>query len=177
MTNISVTALPEDLLAKILMHTLSNFITDFVNGQLCYKAFHNASNGDRIFKNVSMEKFNFILWCPRERIFQKRCIAAKNAEALYRKGRVNLFSRRKSESSLCCLKKATEEDHVEEIYAYGIILICLEGDTRKQGLQIMSALILVNSSKQGSITIANCRSKIERFFSNMWVNFALNEPK
>ncbi|GMI64967.1 hypothetical protein HRI_000166000 [Hibiscus trionum] len=177
MTNISVTALSKDLLAKILMHALSNSITDFVNGQLCCKAFHSASNDNKIFKNISMEKFNFVPWCPRERIFQKRCVAAKNAKALYRKGMVNLFSRRKLESGLRCLKKATEEGHVEAIYAYGIILICLGGDLRKQGLQIVSSLNLVNSSKRGSRTIANFLSKIERFFSNMWVNFALTEPK
>ncbi|GMI97054.1 hypothetical protein HRI_003374700 [Hibiscus trionum] len=176
-TNNTVISLPEDLLSEILRHAASNSITDFVNAGLSCKAFHGASNYDNIFENVSMDKFNFVPWRKSERVFQKRCIAAKNAEALYRKGMVDCFSRKKLTSGLRCLKKATEKSHAEAVYAYGIILICLGGDLRKQGLQIVSSLNLVNSSKRSSRIIANCRSKIERFLSNMWVYFSLTEPK
>ncbi|GMI86913.1 hypothetical protein HRI_002360600 [Hibiscus trionum] len=64
-------------------------------------------------------------------------------------------------------EKSDRKGHVEVIYAYEIILICLRGDIRKQGFQIVSSLNLVNSSKRSSRTIANCRSKIERFLSYM----------
>ncbi|KAL4282449.1 hypothetical protein GQ457_16G011030 [Hibiscus cannabinus] len=179
MTNNVVRSLPEDLLSEILRYAASNSITDFVNTKLSCKAFYEVSNTDQIFKNVSMEKFNLIPWRKSERVFQKRCIAAENTEALYRKGMIDCFSRRKSESGLRCLKKATEKGHVETIYAYGIILICFGGELREQGLQIVSSLNLMNSNgmKKSSKTIVNCRSKTERFLSNMWVYVTLTKSK
>ncbi|GMI69912.1 hypothetical protein HRI_000660500 [Hibiscus trionum] len=172
-----VRSLPKDLFSKILRQVASNSITGFVNARLCCKAFHRASNYVQIFKNVIMEKFNFVPWRKSETVFFERRIATKNDEALCREGMVDCFSRRKLESGLHCLKKMTEEGHVKAVYAYEIILICLGGDLRKQGLQIVSSLNLTNSSKRGSRTIANCHCKIEMFLSNTWVYFALPEPK
>ena len=110
------------------------------------------------------------------KVFLKRCKDARNAEALYRKGMINYFSRRKIKSGQRYLKKAVEKGHVEAIYTYGIILICLGGELRKQGLQVVSSLNLTSSSKR-SFKIASCRSKTEKFLRCMWVYVSLAEPK
>ncbi|XVF04762.1 hypothetical protein REPUB_Repub05bG0113100 [Reevesia pubescens] len=173
-----VRSLPEEMLSEILRHTASNSVTDFVNVKLSCKAFLGASNYDYIFENVSMEKHNFIPWRKREKVFLKRCKDAKNPEALYRKGMVNCFSGRKAESGLrlLYLKKAVEKGHVEAIYAYGIILICLGGELRKQGLQVVSTLNLTSCSKE-SFKIASCRWKTQKLLSSMWIRVSLAGPK
>ncbi|KAG4129898.1 hypothetical protein ERO13_D09G108500v2 [Gossypium hirsutum] len=168
-----VTSLPEHMLSEILKHAASNSIADFINVKLCCKAFDRASN----YENVSMEKVSLVPWHKCEKGFQKRCKAANNAEALYRKGMINCFSRRKSESGLRCLKKATEKGHVEAVYTYGIILICLDGELRKQGLRVLSSLHLPKPNQGNSRMIASCRSKTEKFLSCMWVHVALTGPK
>ncbi|XWS52561.1 hypothetical protein CRYUN_Cryun11dG0081300 [Craigia yunnanensis] len=89
---------------------------------------------------------------------------------------VNIFSRRKAESGLHYLKKAVEKGHVEAIYTYGIILICLGGDLRKQGFQVVSSLNLTSTSKK-SFNIYSCRSKTEKLLSSMWVYVCLASPK
>ena len=89
---------------------------------------------------------------------------------------INYFSRRKIKSGQRYLKKAVEKGHVEAIYTYGIILICLGGEPRKQGLQVVSSLNLTSSSKK-SFRIVSCRSKTEKFLSCMWVYVSLAEPK
>ena len=136
------------MLSEILKHAVSNSFIDFVNAKLSCKAFLVASNYNHIFENVSMEKVSFVPWHKREKFFLKRCKDARNAEALYRKGMINIFSRRKAESGLHYLKKAVEKGHVQAIYAYGIILICLGGELRKQGLQVVSSLNLTSSNKR-----------------------------
>ncbi|KAK8353794.1 hypothetical protein V6Z12_A05G181800 [Gossypium hirsutum] len=104
-------SLPEDMLSEILKHAASNSAADFVNARLSCKAFRAASNYDQIFQNVSMEKLNFVPWRRSEKVLQKRCEAAQNAEALYRKGMMDCFSLRESEFGLHCLKKAAEKGH------------------------------------------------------------------
>ncbi|KAL4283283.1 hypothetical protein GQ457_16G006820 [Hibiscus cannabinus] len=176
-TNHMVTSLPEEMLAEIVSHTASGSLTDFVNLRLTCKAFLGASNYDRVFEKVSMENVSFVSWRKSERVFQKRCMAARNAEALYRKGMVDCFSRKKPDSGLRCLKTATEKGHVEAIYARGIIFICLGGELREQGLRILSSLDLVKSNKRSSKIIASCRSKTEKILSCMWVYESLAVPK
>ncbi|XWS73591.1 hypothetical protein CRYUN_Cryun02cG0142000 [Craigia yunnanensis] len=171
-----VWSLPEEMLTEILTHAASNSVTDFVNVKLCCKAFLGASNYDHIFENVSMDKLSFVPWNKGEKGFLKRCKDARNAEALYRKGMINYFSRRKAESGLRYLKKAVKKNHVEAIYTYGIILICLGGELRKQGLQVVSSLNLISSSKR-RFRIACCRSKTKKFLKCMWVYVSLAEPK
>ncbi|XVF04771.1 hypothetical protein REPUB_Repub05bG0113900 [Reevesia pubescens] len=173
-----VRSLPEEILSEILRHTASNSVTDFVNVKRSCKAFLGASIYDYIFENVSMEKYNFVPWRKSEKVFFKRCKDAKNPEALYRKGMVNCFSRRKAESGLRLryLKKAVEKGHVEAIYAYGIILICLGGELRKQGLQVVSSLNLTSCSKK-KFKIASCRTKTQKLLSSMWIRVSLAGPK
>ncbi|KAK8514947.1 hypothetical protein V6N13_121893 [Hibiscus sabdariffa] len=98
-----------------------------------------------------MEKFDLTPWHKSERVFQERCIAAKNPEISYRKVMVDFFSRRKPESNLRCLEKATEKGHDEAIYTYNIILICFGGELRKQGLQIVSSLNLVSECRTDGV--------------------------
>ncbi|MBA0615496.1 hypothetical protein Godav_015624 [Gossypium davidsonii] len=90
---------------------------------------------------------------------------------------INCFSRRKWESGLRYLKKATEKGHVEAVYTYGIILICLDGELRKQGLRVLSSLHLPKPNQGNSRMIASCRSKTEKFLRCMWVHVALTGPK
>ncbi|MBA0720418.1 hypothetical protein Golax_008040 [Gossypium laxum] len=168
--------LPEDMLSEILKHAASNSAADFVNARLSCKAVRAASNYDQIFENVSMEKLNFVPWRKSEKVLQKRCEAAQNAEALYRKGMMDCFSLREFEFGLHCLKKAAEKGHVEAIYTYGIILICFGGELREQGLRIISSLDLTNSSKRRTRIVTSCRLKTENLLSNMWVYAALTEP-
>ncbi|XP_022728751.1 putative F-box protein At1g67623 [Durio zibethinus] len=94
---------------------------------------------------------------------------------LYKTGMCNCFNRRQTDSGLRYLKKAVEKGHVEAIYSYGIILICLEGELRKQGLQVLSSLNLSASSKR-RFKIASCRSKTEKLLSRMWVFVSLAGP-
>ncbi|XP_022756707.1 putative F-box protein At1g67623 [Durio zibethinus] len=176
-TNNIVGSLPKEMLSEILMHAASNSVNDFVNVKLSCKAFLEASNYDHIFENVSMKKLSFVPWRKSEKHFLKRCKDARNAEALYRKGMVNYFSRRNAESGLRYLKKAVEKGHVEAIYTYGIILICLGGELRKQGLQALSSSNLMTSCSKRSFKIASCRSKTKKFLSSMWVYVSLDEPK
>ncbi|XVF19316.1 hypothetical protein REPUB_Repub11eG0100200 [Reevesia pubescens] len=183
-SNNIVRCLPEEMLSEILRHAASNSVTDFVNVKQSCKAFLGASNYDHIFENVSMDKLSFLVpWRKSEKVFLRICKRARNAEALYRRGMVNYFSRKKAESGLGYLKKAVEKGHVEAIYAFGIILICLGGgddqhhhQLRKQGLQVVSSLN-VTSSKKTSLRIASCRSKTEKLLKSMWVNVPLAAPK
>ncbi|KAE8705732.1 P-loop containing nucleoside triphosphate hydrolases superfamily protein isoform 1 [Hibiscus syriacus] len=172
-----MTSLPEEMLTEIVMHAASSSVDDFINVRLSCKAFLAASNYDQVFENVSMEKVGFVPWRRSERVFEKRCRAAKNAEALYRKGMVDFFSRKKPDSGLHCLKKATEKGHVEAMYAYGIILICLGGELREQGLRVLSSLDLEKSNKGVSKMIVNCRSKTKKILRCMWVYETLAAPE
>ncbi|XP_039014279.1 putative F-box protein At1g67623 [Hibiscus syriacus] len=172
-----IISLPEEMLTEIVMQAASSSVNDFINVRLSCKAFLAASNYDQVFEKVSMEKVGFVPWRRSERVFEKRCRAAKNAEALYRKGMVDCFSRKKPDSGLHCFKKATEKGHVEAMYAYGIILICLGGELREQGLQILSSLNLDKSNRRNSKIIASCRSKTEKLLSCMWVYETLAAPK
>ncbi|XP_021295070.1 putative F-box protein At1g67623 [Herrania umbratica] len=171
----NIKSLPREMLAEILKHAASNSITDFVNAQISCKAFLGASNDYQILENVSMANINFVPWYKCEKIFLKKCKDAKNSEALYRKGMINCFNRRKLESGLCYLKKAAEKGHFEAKYTYGIILICLGGELKRQGLQIVSSLDRTSSNTR--FKIASCRSKTENMLSSMWVYVSLDRPK
>ncbi|MFQ6639348.1 hypothetical protein Gotur_016349, partial [Gossypium turneri] len=149
--------LPEDMLSEILKHAASNSAADFVNARLSCKAVRAASNYDQIFENVSMEKLNFVPWRKSEKVLQKRCEAAQNAEALYRKGMMDCFSLREFEFGLHCLRKRPKK-------------------VTEQGLRIISSLDLTNSSKRRTRIVTSCRLKTENFLSNMWVYAALTKP-
>ncbi|KAK9022308.1 hypothetical protein V6N11_002584 [Hibiscus sabdariffa] len=131
----------EELLSHILMHTASNSITDFVNAQLSCKAFHEASNYNDIYRDVSMKNIGISSWSRSHQLFQKRCEDADNPEALYRKGMVDYLSGWDPESGLHCLNKAASKDHAEAV---------------EQGLGI------ANSNK------INLRDEIEEFLRTMW---------
>ncbi|GMI92093.1 hypothetical protein HRI_002878600 [Hibiscus trionum] len=160
-----VRSLPEELLSKILMHTASNSVTDFVNVQLSCKAFHEASNHNYIYRDVSMKNVGLRSWSRNERKFQKRCEAANNPEALYILGMFDYLSGMDSESGLRCLKKVAEKGHTEAVYAYGIILICFGGDLREQGLRIAKTLDLSSFNR---INLRDVRVKIKEILHIMW---------
>ncbi|XP_021276299.1 uncharacterized protein LOC110410761 [Herrania umbratica] len=164
----NIKSLPREMLAEILRHAASNSIVDFRSVKLSCKAFLEASNDNYIFENVSMENISPVPWYKKEKIFLKRCKDAKNAEALYRTGMLNFFSKKKLESGLRYLKKAVEKDHVEAKYVYGIILICLGGELKQKGLQIVSSLDRTSSST---------RNKTNKMLSVMWVRVSLQRPK
>ncbi|GMI81855.1 hypothetical protein HRI_001854800 [Hibiscus trionum] len=172
-----VGSLPQEMLSEILTHVASNSITDFVNFRLSCKAFLEASNHAYIFGNVSLEKFDFIPRTKSEENFQNLCKAANNPEALYRRGMIDCFSRRKPKSGLRWLRKATERGHVEAIYTYGIILICFGGKLREEGHQVVKSLGLVKFNKTSLRIVVGCRSKTEKAFSRMWVYVGLPSPK
>lgn len=120
-------------------------------------------------------RLNFVPWHKREKVFLKRCRDSWNAEALYRKGMINCFSRRKHEPGMHYLKKAVEKGHVEATYAYGIISICLGGELKDRGLQVLSSLNITSCSKR-SFKIESCRLKTNKLLSNMWVKVCLSSP-
>ncbi|XP_022728750.1 putative F-box protein At1g67623 [Durio zibethinus] len=174
--NSVIESLPEEMLSEILRHAASNSVSDFVNLKLSCRAFFGASNYNHIFENVSMEKHRILPLYKSEQVFFKLCKDAGNPEALYKTGMCNCFNRRQTDSGLRYLKKAVEKGHVEAIYSYGIILICLGGELQKQGLQVLSSLNLTASSKR-SFKIASCRSKTQKILSDMWVFFSLPGPR
>ncbi|KAK6236856.1 hypothetical protein SCA6_012193 [Theobroma cacao] len=164
----NINSLPREMLAEILRHAASNSIVDFRNVKLSCKAFLEASNDNHIFENVSMENISLVPWYKKEKIFLKRCKDAKNAEALYRTGMLKFFNKKKLESGLRYLKKAIKKNHVEAKYVYGIILICLGGELKQKGLQIVSSLDRTSSST---------RSKTKTMLRMMWVRVSLERPK
>ncbi|XVF41661.1 hypothetical protein PTKIN_Ptkin01aG0297800 [Pterospermum kingtungense] len=166
-----VKSLPADMLSEILGQVASKSITDFVNTKLSCKAFLGASNYNHIFEKISLENVGFVPWFGRERVFFKRCKDARNAEALYRKGMLDFFSRRKRSSGLRYLKKAVEKGHVEARYTYGLILVSFGDEQRNQGLQVLSSLNLT------SCRIRSCRLKTRKSLGSMWVYRYLTSPK
>ncbi|XP_022728748.1 putative F-box protein At1g67623 [Durio zibethinus] len=174
--NTVIQSLPEEMLSEILRHAASNSLYDFVNLKLSCKAFFGASNYNYIFENISMEQYLTLGGCKSQRVFFNLCKDAGNPEALYWEGMRHCFSLWQTDSGLRYLKKAVEKGHVEAIYSYGIILICLGGELRKQGLQVLSSLNLTASIKR-SFKIASCRSKTQKLLSLMWVFFSLPGPR
>jgi hypothetical protein len=77
------------------------------------------------------------------------------------------FASKNPKLGLKLLETAHEKGHIEATYIYNIILICLEGQLKHQGLQILSSLLFCNL--RGS-KIKECRRRIKCHVQCMWIN-------
>ncbi|KAL6983842.1 hypothetical protein U1Q18_017216 [Sarracenia purpurea var. burkii] len=130
-----------------------------------------AAEDNYILQNVSIENFPVIQWfkCDEMDSFLNRCKENGNPEALYRQGMVEYFSYVRMESGLEHLKRAADKGHVEASYVYGIILLCMGGESSIQGLKHLNAMKRSSKSKNLRI-LKECRERIKTILRTMWVN-------
>jgi hypothetical protein len=133
--------LPNDMLIEVLTRVTSSSFTDLFNGKLTCRDLCELADEDYIFQQASLENIPHS-WCSNaEVLFLKRCKESGNPNAIFREGMHGYFTSKNPELGLKLLETAHEKGHIEATYIYSIILICLGGQLKYQGLQILSSLL------------------------------------
>ncbi|GAB2294026.1 hypothetical protein Dimus_028242 [Dionaea muscipula] len=163
----SIESLPIHVTVEILARVSSSSFTDLYNSKLCCKEFLKATEEDYVLQHTSIprDRFPVVPWTKEDKLvtFLKRCRECGNAEALYREGMVDYFSRMRIEAGLENLKRAANKGHIEASYVYGIILVCTERKSA-QGRKLLDD-VLSNSA----FNIECLRERIKTVVRQMWV--------
>ncbi|KAH7856330.1 hypothetical protein Vadar_000138 [Vaccinium darrowii] len=140
--------------------------------QIC-REFKGAVEDEYILEQVSIMEFPVIhQWLKSEKVsrFLNQCMEGGNPEALYRQGMVDYFSSMRMESGLENLKRASEKGHLKASYVYGILLMCMEGQSSTQGLKLLNAVKTSNSKSTRFAIFQECWERIEGVIHSMWIN-------
>jgi len=170
-----INSLPPELLVDVLARVASSSFTDLFNSKFCCREFRGATEDEYILEQVSIMEFPVIhQWLKSEKVsrFLNQCMESGNSEALYRQGMVDYFSSMRMESGLENLRRASEKGHVEASYVYGIILMCMEGQSSTQGLKLLNAVKTSRSNSKSTrfAIFQECRERIEAVIHSMWIN-------
>ncbi|KAG5521912.1 hypothetical protein RHGRI_034212 [Rhododendron griersonianum] len=169
-----INSLPSDLLVDVLARVASSSFTDLFNSKLCCRDFRGAAEEECVLEQVSMVGFPVIhQWLKSEKVswFLNQCVQIGNPEALYRQGMVEYFSSMRMESGLEKLRRASEKGHAEASYVYGIILVCMGGQSSVEGLKLLNAMKGSTTSQSTRFAIfQDCRKRIEAVIRTMWIN-------
>jgi hypothetical protein len=133
--------LPNDMLTEVLTKVASSFFTDLFKAKLTSKDLCGLAEDDHIFQQASLENIPHY-WCTNaEVMLLKRCKESGNPTAIFREGMHGYFTSKNLELGLKLIETAHKKGHIEATYIYSIILICLGGQLKHQGLQILSSLL------------------------------------
>ncbi|GAB4829321.1 hypothetical protein Ancab_018991 [Ancistrocladus abbreviatus] len=172
----SINSLPTDVIVEVLARVASSSLTDLFNARLCCKEFLEATEEDYIYENVliSRERFPVIPWHVDEKeiSFLRHCMESGNPEALYRQGMVDYFSSMKAETGLQLLKRAAQKGHAEASYVCGIILLCTEGKSSREGLNHLN--FIKRASKSKMLKIQVLREKVKGIIRQMWIHSSID---
>ncbi|XP_057969606.1 putative F-box protein At1g67623 [Malania oleifera] len=179
--NRTIKSLPEEMLTEVLARVASSSLTDLCNAKLSCRDFLGAADDNYIFEHASMEKFPVAPWPVSEEAssFLRRCKECGNAEALYREGMVEYFSKMGVDSGLEYLKRAAEKGHVEASYVYGIILLCTGGQPNQRSLELLSGITksLMVKSRKSRTNIRECRRRIQAIIWSIWIKNYIIPPQ
>ncbi|KAG7587071.1 F-box-like domain superfamily [Arabidopsis thaliana x Arabidopsis arenosa] len=146
--SVSLDSLPEDLLVEISSCVAASSLSEISNLRLVSKSFKRINNDGYILRRLSLNEIPLFPWFHNRVKFHnffKSCRKNGNPEAIYRKGLVDYFHRNSSErqrdKGLNHIAKVANKGNQEEAqYVYGLILICLGGETKQKGFKILSSL-------------------------------------
>ncbi|XP_042487647.1 putative F-box protein At1g67623 [Macadamia integrifolia] len=132
-----IETLPEELLTEVIARVGSSAVTDLFNMKKSCKGFCKAGEDAEVLRRVSLEKLPAVPWWNSCREFMRQCEEKGNPEALFKRGMVEYFSNKKSESGIEFLKKAACLGHEEAAYMLGLILLCINNRLKSQALEIL----------------------------------------
>ncbi|KAE9454210.1 hypothetical protein C3L33_13896, partial [Rhododendron williamsianum] len=167
-----INSLPSDLLVDVLSRVASSSFTDLFNSKLCCRDFRGAAEEECVLEQVSMVGFPVIhQWLKSEKVswFLNQCVQIGNPEALYRQGMVTkslfpnlILAYLTLNARLEKLRRASEKGHAEASYVYGIILVCMGGQSSVEGLKLLNAMKGSTTSQSTRFAIfQDCRKRIE----------------
>ncbi|KAI3738418.1 hypothetical protein L2E82_28449 [Cichorium intybus] len=166
----TIGSLPKDLLVDILAWVGSSSFTDVFSAKQCCKDFLEATEENYVIQSISLDKFPTIHWFPPSdgvRSFLMNCFDKGNPESLFRQGMIKYFNLGEVESGLEYLKRASEKEHTEATYVYGMILLSQGDRWSEQGLKLLNSM---KNSLTRYWDVDDCRNKIKRVLNAMWIN-------
>jgi hypothetical protein len=133
--------LPNNMLTEVLTKVASSSFTDLFKVKLTCRDLCGLAEEDHIFQQASLENI-LHSWCTNAKVlFLKCCKESGNPDAIFREGMHGYFTSKNLELGLKLIETAHKKGHIEATYIYSIILICLGGQLKHQGLQILSSLL------------------------------------
>ncbi|KAJ6757033.1 hypothetical protein OIU74_026315 [Salix koriyanagi] len=161
--------IPKDLLTEVLARVASTSFSDLFTAKLSCKEFLEAASENYILEHITIEKFPVIPWriSHGASSFLDRCKENGNPEALFRQGMVEFFSSKKPESGFQHLKNAAIKGHAEAKYICGIILVCHGGQSKQEGIELLSSLKNCRSRHR---SVKECRNRIKGILQSMWID-------
>jgi hypothetical protein len=160
--------LPNNMLIEVFTKVALSSFTDLFKEKLACKDLCWLAEEDHIFQQASLENI-LHYWCINaEVMFLKCCKESGNPAAIFREGMHGYFTSKNPELGLKLIETAYEKGHIEATYKYNIILICLGGQLKHQGLQILSSLLFCKL--RGSKINKKCRRRIKGHVQAMWIN-------
>ncbi|XP_010415295.1 PREDICTED: putative F-box protein At1g67623 [Camelina sativa] len=169
-TRICLDSLPEDLLVEISSCIAASSLSEVRNLRLVSKPFRHICDDGYVLRRLSLQETPLFPWHRDHETFSnffKRCRKNGNPEALYRKGFIYYFLQNREHKGLKHLAKAAEKGHKEAKYVYGLILICLGGQTKQKGFKILSSVTkpLLSTTIDELLEL---RYKIEKIREFVW---------
>jgi hypothetical protein len=133
--------LPNNMLTEVLTKVASFSFIDLFKAKLTCRDLCGLAEEDHIFQQASLENI-LHSWCTNaEVLFLKRCKESGNPDVIFKEGMHGYFTSKNPKLGLKLLETAHEKGHIEATYIYSIILICLGGQLKHQGLQILTSLL------------------------------------
>ncbi|XP_010474189.1 PREDICTED: putative F-box protein At1g67623 [Camelina sativa] len=169
-TRICLDSLPEELLVEISSSIAASSLSEVRSLRLVSKPFRNICDDQYVLCRLSLQETPMFPWNHDHETFSnffKRCRKNGNPEALFRRGFLHYFLDNREHKGLKYLAKAAEKGNKEAKYVYGLILICLGGQTKQKGFKILSSLVkpLMSTTIEELVEL---RHKIEKIREFVW---------
>ncbi|XP_071719059.1 putative F-box protein At1g67623 [Rutidosis leptorrhynchoides] len=115
--------LPQDMLAEIFSRVGQDSSEQLFILKLVCKSFLKLSDDPLVCKRMSLDRWDLVPWRnPKIDYIIRRCYFFGNPNADFRRGLINYFYKFYTELGLCLLEEAANNQIIEAVYVYGLIM-------------------------------------------------------